>query len=206
MKLKNDFSALVLIGGWNKNIFNHQWVSKFLLVDEKLKVEFPLNFDGSPRISSKKIRIFVIGSRLNFVAINNKDENFERIQELAMKMADYLPHTPVTEFGVNFIFEDKINDSLKKLLKLNDVKKLADFGGSIKKTQHKHCFEFEKKLITLNISPDNSNIEFNFNFHFDISDLADFKAKISANNIIDLKKITLDIMKEVYSLELEREP
>lgn len=97
MFLKTDYNALVLVGLWNKGIFNPDWVSRYLIPKEKkLNVEFPLNVDGSPRVSSDKIRIFVIGNKLNFVPLNTYDETFEIIQDLAIKTSDYLPHTPVT--------------------------------------------------------------------------------------------------------------
>lgn len=121
MILKSDYNALVFLGSWNKAIFNSQWVSRFLFPKEKkLNVEFPLNVDGSQRISTKKIRIFVIGNKLNFVPLDTEDETFELIQNLAIKTCDYLPHTPVSAFGVNFLFESKTmkaNKSLKNFFK-----------------------------------------------------------------------------------------
>jgi len=59
------------------------------------------------KISSKKVRIFVLGNKLNFVPISKTDENFDFVQELGLKTADYLPHTPVTALGINFVFEKK---------------------------------------------------------------------------------------------------
>jgi hypothetical protein len=51
---EDEFDVLVMVGGWNKNIFNLEWVSRYLLPNEKLEAEIPLNVDGSPRISSHK--------------------------------------------------------------------------------------------------------------------------------------------------------
>jgi len=36
MKLKPEFNLLVLVGAWNKNIFNPDWVGKFLLPGKEL--------------------------------------------------------------------------------------------------------------------------------------------------------------------------
>ncbi len=210
MILKSDYSTIVIVGIWNKGIFNLEWVSKFLLPKEKkLNVEFLLNtkdssFDGSPRISSNKIRIFVIGNKLNFVPLNTHNETFELIQELTMKIADYLPHTPVTALGVNFLFENDISDSLIQILNINDTEKLIEFGASIKNTQHKHSMNIEGRSINLSISSNNSKIKFDFNFHFDISNLIELKEKINSNGILELKKIALNVMKDVYNLELNK--
>ena len=205
MILKSDFSALVIVGIWNKGIFNAEWISKFLLPKEKkLNIEFPLNIDGSPRISSDKIRIFVIANKLNFVPLNTYDETYELIQDLAIKTADYLPHTPVTAFGVNFLFENDINDSLLQLLKISDSKKLVEFGASINNSQHRHSINIEGRLINLSISTDNSKIKFDFNYHFDISNLTEFKEQINSNRILDLKELALNIIKDVYNLKLNK--
>jgi len=205
MILKTDYNALVLVGIWNKGIFNPDWVSKFLLPKEKkLSVELPLNIDGSPRVSSDKIRIFVIGNKLNFVPLNTYNETFELIQDLALKTSDYLPHTPVTSFGVNFLFETDFNESLRELLKINDMEKLSNLGAFIKNTQFKHTMELEERLINLSISTDSSKMSFDFNFHFNITNLTEFKEKISANPILDLKETSLNIMQNAYNLELDQ--
>lgn len=205
MILKTDYNALVLVGIWNKGIFNHDWVSRFLLPkEEKLDVEFPLNIDASPRISSEKIRIYVVGNKLNFVPLNTYDETYEIIQELAIKTADYLPHTPVTAFGINFIFEEELNNNLKDLLKINDTEKLTGFGTTIKKTQHNHSLTYENLQLNLSITAENSKTLFNYNFHFSISNLTEFKEQVITNQLLELKKIALNISKDVYSLELKQ--
>ena len=138
MILKTDYNALVVVGFWNKGIFNHDWVKRFLLPnEEKLHVEFPINVDVSHRVSSEIIRIYVIGNKLNFIPRNTYDETFEIIQNLAVKTADYLPHTPVTSFGINFLFETTDIDEIPaQLLELNDAEKLMEFGAIINKPSH----------------------------------------------------------------------
>lgn len=205
MILKSDYNALVLVGMWNKAIFNPKWIAKFLLSKEKkLHVELPLNVDGSARVSSDKIRIYIIGNKLCFTPIKIYDEDFELIQNLAYKTADYLPHTPVTAFGINFLFENDMNDSLRKIFKLNDNDKISRIGASIKNTRYTHIVELEDKLINISLSTDINRVQFDFNFHFDISDLTEFKEQISSNSILELKKIALNFMKEVYNLELDK--
>lgn len=206
MKLRNDYNALVIAGGWNINIFNPKWVSKFLLTEEKLEFELPF-VAGFPqvssyRISSKKIRILAQNNRLNFIPRCVDDETFDTIQELAIKIADYLPHTPVTSFGINFVFDDTISDSLLELLLLKDTKIITNLGASLKSTQYNQCFEFKEKIVNLRIALVNSNVEFDFNFHFTISNLAEFKEKITSNQILNLKGIAIDLMQEVYNPDL----
>lgn len=207
MILKTDYSALVVVGLWNKGIFNPDWVKRFLLPDgEKLHVEFPINVDGSQRVSSEKIRIFVIGNKLNFVPLNTYDETLEIIQDLAVKTADYLPHTPVNSFGINFIFETTDKDEIpERLLQFNHDEKLIEYGARISESSHSYSLDFDQKRLNLKITKqDVSRVEFNFNFHFDITDLAQFKEKIDLNPILDLKREATSMMKDIYNLELQK--
>ena len=205
MILKNDFNTLILVGMWNKAIFNPKWISKYLLPKEKkLQVELPLNVDGSARISSNKIRIYILGAKLCFVPLLTTDENFESIQSLACKTADYLPHTPVTAFGINFLFENDTNKDLIKIFNLNDSEKIHEIGAKIKNTRYTHSIEIDDLLINISLSTENNRMLFDFNFHFDISNLTEFKEQINKNSILKLKKIALNFMKEIYNLELNK--
>jgi len=203
MILKNEYDLLVLAGAWNKAIFNEKWISKQLLTGvESLKVEqFVNHLELSSRVSSKDIRIHSLSNRLSFIPISTTDNTLNLIEELSSKIADYLPHTPVNSFGVNFLFEEEINDSLKKIITVNDVEPLSEFGVLLKETQHKHCIEHESKKINLTISTIKSKVIFNFNFDFNISSLIEFKEKITTNPILALKNTAIKIMSEVYSLE-----
>lgn len=202
MRLLDEFDTLVIVGGWNKNIFNPDWVSRYLFPNEKLEVEIPLNVDGSPRISSEKVRLAVLGNRLNFTSRKSDDTIYELIQTLGLKTADYLPHTPVTGFGMNFLFQTEINDYLSKIFQLNDNENLGKIGCKIDSTIIKRELELDKKLINLSISLKNDKLTFDFNFHFKILNLVEFKEKLSSNQIIDLKKVASNLLADVYSKDL----
>ncbi len=201
MKLKEDCDTLVILGGWNKNIFTGEWVSKFLLPKDQLQIEFPLDPNSSCRISSNDVRIYVVGDKLYFKLIQITDDNFDFIQNLGLKTADYLPHTPVSAFGINFVFEVECNAHLLSLLKFDAKEKLQSYGSEIKQVQYKHQVELNGKLINLSITTNHKNISFDFNFHFNVSNLIEFKETITSNSIINQKKIALELMKEVYQLD-----
>ena len=82
-----------------------------MLVSRNFNVHFVF-----PRIVSKEVNIFLQENRLSFSVVENKNRNYDRVQELATQLSDYLPHTPVTAYGVNFLFtEDKIDEDLVDL-------------------------------------------------------------------------------------------
>ena len=130
MKLDHSSSALVIVGGWNSRIFTPPWIKKYLFPEEQedFTIEMPAPFSSgfnaqfiSPRISSKEVRILLQENRLSFSPVENKVEHFDRIEELATQLADYLPHTPVTAYGVNFLFTDEsFSEDLVNLIRPKD--------------------------------------------------------------------------------------
>lgn len=200
MILKDEFNLLVIVGGWNCYIFNKEWIGRFLLPKEKLEME--LSLEGSQRISSENVRIELQKNRLNFIPRNNKTQTYELIEELAVKVADYLPHTPVTSCGVNFVFETESDEFLNGLLKTDDNKRLSDFGANIIKNQLRHRITVDELDLIITISENDSKLHFDFNFHFDIENLTAFKDKIADNNVLKLKQRAVDLMKNVYRAEL----
>lgn len=202
MKLKPEFNLLVLVGAWNKNIFNPEWVGKFLLPEKELEVEFPVNLDGSPRISTEDVRIFVLNNKLNFSLRKTDDYILEDIEELALKISEYLPHTPVVSFGINFVFEcDKEYPQLEELFLTSDLEKIRELQGIISSTEIKRSFIYSDKKINLIISKNNENYLFNFNFHFDIGNLLEFREKLNNNKILDIKNIAIFILNNVYGVQ-----
>ena len=51
--------------------------------------------------------MFLLGSKLFFEPVREEDRILDHIQELALQLADYLPHTPVTGYGVNIGFTEE---------------------------------------------------------------------------------------------------
>ena len=202
MKLNTEFNPLVLVGAWNKHIFNPDWIGKFLLPGKKLEVEVPMNIDGSPRISTANFRIFVMNNKLIFSLRKDDDNTLEEIEELSLKIADYLPHTPIIAFGINFVFECHDNSKkLQDLFSLSDSEKLIEVGCIIDSDQIKHSFVHDNRKINLTLIKQKDIFKCDFNFHFEINNLVAFKEKINNNRLLDMKNIAVSILNDVYNIE-----
>ncbi len=202
MKLDTEFNPLVLVGAWNKHIFTLEWIGKFLLPGKNLEVEIPINVDGSPRIFAENFRMFVINNKLVFSLRKDDDNILEEIEELSLKIADYLPHTPVVAFGINFLFKCDSNfEKLQDLFSLSDSEKLIEAGCIIDSDQIKHSFIQDNRNINLTLIKQSDAIKFDFNFHFDVSNLVEFKEKINNNKLLHMKQIAISILSDVYAVE-----
>jgi len=198
MQLLGDFNAIVISGLWNIYIFNKDWVAKNLFPKKELKIEIPLNHNASQRVSTDNIRVFVVGNKLNISPINIQDSVFNDIQEISFKIADYLPHTPVTAFGVNFLYEEDKKKIINDILILSDKENINNCGYKLKSTSFRHSFDIEESILNLTISSVANKIQFNFNFHYNINTLIDMKDKLSSHSIISLKILSKKILNDIY--------
>ena len=211
MKLDKPSNALVIVGGWNRYIFTQDWIKRYLFPGEQEEFTIEMlvsqGFNAqfvSPRILSKEVEILFQENRLNFIPIENKNENFDRIQELALQLADYLPHTPVTAYGVNFLFtENEVNGNLINLIHPRDLEKIEEFGGSLTSDQYTHHLVLNERILNITIKFEGKKATFDLNFHFNIRNLGDFKAGILETPILELKQEAIQFINEIYSLELE---
>ena len=204
MNLVNDFNTLVIVGRWNKAIFNPEWISKFLLMDEKLEVEIPLYANGSTRISTKDLRIYVLNNKLNFSVLDNSDETFRKIEELALKVADYLPHTPVDAFGINYKFEDTENSKIDDCFSYDDSSIFEKFGFTRDSTLIKRSFKKDSFLFNLSVTKKEDKSVFDFNYHYVIKSLVEFKKFLDTDILINLKEQSKELLSEIYSLEIKQ--
>lgn len=214
MKLDHSSSVLVIVGGWNSHIFTRDWIKRYLFPTEQEEFKIDLlvsqGFNAqfvSPRISSKEVHILLQENRLSFIPVENKNEHFDRIQELALQLADYLPHTPVTAYGVNFLFtEDRsVSEHLLNLIHMGDLEKIEQSGVSVTTEQYTRRLSLNGRILNFTIGLEEEKVTFDFNFDFKIPDLVAFKAGISETSILELRQEAVKFIAEVYSLELEGE-
>ena len=211
MKLDHTASALVIVGGWNTHIINPNWIRRYLFdgKKEKLKVdilaELPYSFNpqfAAQRISSKEIKIQLQGNKLSVSPIEGKDEDFKRIEEIALLLANYLPHTPVSGFGVNFVFTDKnMSEDLETIIRSRDLGKIEKFGASLISQRYTRSLELDNRTLNLTIELKGKKVTFKLNFHSDIRDLTQFKTKISEIPVLELKQKAAEFISEIYGIE-----
>lgn len=211
MKLSKPSNTLVILGGWNRHIFTQDWIKRYLFPEEEFTIDMLVSQDFntqfiSPRILSNEVEILFQENRLNFNPVENNNQNFDRIQELALQLAGYLPHTPVAGYGVNFLFtEGEISEDLIDLIRPKDLEKIEQLGGALTSEQYRRSLVLNGRMLNITITLEDGKITFDLNFHFNIPNLVEFKAGISETSILELKQEAIQFITEIYRLELEGE-
>lgn len=207
MKLRDDTHVLVVVGGWNPNIvLNPNWLKKYLFPDqEKFHVEmlFGPGQSPSPCVTAGNIKISVPGNRLCFSLTTFEDSSFDRIQDLACKLADYLPHTPVNAYGVNFVFASSITECNFINQDTPLFKALTAEGQKIKEEHSRYSLHYKNAVLNLtareNHQEEGSGMNFNldFNFHHPIDDLSQLKAGLDETFIQNYYLFAMDFAKKI---------
>ena len=198
----DEYNNIVIAGLWNKYVFTAEWDKKFLFQGDEVEVEFPLDPNSSERVSSKELRINIEGQRLCIVCRKQEDPIFLSAKEIAIKIADYVPHTPVSAFGINFKLAQSLTVELIKKLTMPDNDNIKSIYGTISNTQVSRQMNLDGAILTVRQDITSENVEFNFNFHFPVISLLDVKEKLSAIDILKLKLDSLKYLETIYDLKL----
>jgi len=171
-------NTLVLVGGWNANIvLNTDWVKRYLLPQEDLKLEIQIPPIAPPTVAGDNIKISLVGPRLCFSPKQNEVTLLEKIQEVGVLVADHLPHTPVSALGVNFAYESEFPEGAL----LNRAEKiLAEQYGTPGEMVHRYSIPWDNCVLNIAIkTTDKCKAVWDFNFHYEIKSLGDFKGKVA---------------------------
>jgi len=202
MQYKENYNTLVIAGLWNIAIFTPEWVAKYLLPNTQLNVEFPINMIGSLKFSTDELSIFIVEGKLNLAINKHSDDVLIKIGELANQLADYLPHTPVTAFGLNYIYENEFDSKINSCLTINDNEKFGGLGLVVESTSIIRKFNKENCTLTLTVNKVENKFIFNLNYNFPIRTLAEFKEKFEPKALLNFKKDSLEILEKLYGLKL----
>ena len=216
MRFDDSFDVLSILGGWNRHVFTPEWISRYLFSSnfEELSVEVGTevpkgNFDVeyvSPRVSSEEVRVLLDGSSLNFSPVKMEDGIFNRIQEMAIQLADYLPHTPVLRYYVSFSFvEDSVDEDLMEIIRPSDLVNIQSWGAKAHIEQYTRQLTWEQRTCFFIILIGENKVTFKFMFYSSLESLSELKSSIVENSLITLKNKALEFIQAVYGLELEGE-
>ncbi|MYC74177.1 hypothetical protein F4X10_00185 [Candidatus Poribacteria bacterium] len=219
MKLDYNSSSLVILGGWNANIFSPKWLSNNFLDSnrdsnkegEKVEISVEMSDTHSIRLSPLTISFKNRGFKLIFtdgILTFHLDEceDFSVLESSALKIFKGAINTIVTGYGANFTFTQDGNiDNVIDTIGLNQINSRNRFYELLTFERYNFGFNLDNLKINVNIEIDPTTDIFHlkFNFHFDIEDFIQFEKCISENSMHILEQKSRKIISETYGLELE---
>jgi len=176
---------IVILGFWNTNIFYPDWVKKYLFPDEEINMQFLLNNSNTHRILVDNFILLISPNKLSLSSKIQSEAAYYKIQEIALKISDYLPHTPVNGFGINYYLEiEKTKVNIDK----NTLPLIDKFDKKIDKYNLSYFFQYDKHDLTLRFSEKNDTMTIDANFNFLIKNFFDMKGALAENDILFYKK------------------
>ena len=206
MNLQKDKNVLVVVGGWNPAIvLNPKWLKKYIFPAQN-QFQFELEFVSSQQplacIRVDNLVISLPGNRLCFARKTDDAAQYDVIQDIACKFADFLPHTPVEAYGVNFVFETTIGD--RSFMNRDTIlyKSLAAKTGNIKEEHSIYSITLAHGTLNLTAKErpmvvGGKSLQLEFNFHHEISDLGQLKAGLDETKILEHFVYARDFAQEI---------
>lgn len=127
MKLLGDQTTLVLAGAWNPAILNPSWIGRHVLKlpqGNAFQVEMlmPVQGQAGPtRLSFEGISVTPAQEAIIFHINPEDDAMVAKTFDVAKRILELLPHTPVSAMGVNFAYQvDPMKGKLPKTVEWVD--------------------------------------------------------------------------------------
>ena len=213
MKLNYQESSVILIGGWNPSMLDASWLEEFIvkpmnnegynIKKANLQVLFENSFsirDAPVLVSFGEFKILFSGIRLIFQLEEGKD--FSILEKRILSLCDYLSFTPVSAFGVNFIFRSEENEDLDIVSRIADLNK-SKFHSIVERYSFSINLNNIDTTIDLNIDKTENKFEFKINFNFNVRNSTEIKQRMAENPMNNLKKSIVDFLFTEYKVRIE---
>jgi hypothetical protein len=203
MKINAPSWTIVLAGNWNRYILSPEWAAKNIFDVEKLKIEFAVNINLSPRFSSPEVAMMPSEAAVIFMPLQQTDDCLSITAQLAQNLILKLPYTPMSAFGINFGFiEENPDGTLLSLFNFTDTQKLGEFGSDVKESGIVRRLLIDGKILNLTVNHVEAGVTFDFNFHYEVRD-AEHANELLNGQAITNKNLAYKMISDIYNLEIE---
>jgi hypothetical protein len=196
--------TIVILGNWNRAIFNPMWLKdNDVFHEESLKLEFSTTL-GMVKMTGDSVMLIPTNDSLVVAPTEVTDENLKRVEEVAVKLLEKLPHTPISKVGINLGFN--VTDCDAKLLSHfpnPDNGKFIDYGLTPKNQIYQWSFDFEGLTLTIFftlLSGNMLNVKFNYE---SVTPTSSKAIDAIRGNISQHFEKTKSLLKTIYGLEIE---
>lgn len=202
-ELHNDVSNLVIVGSWNRDIFTQDWVKENLLEAQDFQVYFPMNTLNSLKFEVPSKYSFAVNfNRLEFQLKNSDDGASRELITTARKLLRCLVHTPISSFGVNFVYKYDRQDLLGEIPHTENLKSIL--SSELESTELTRMFNVgQGKVLNFKIIRKAMDVFFDFNYSYNVRNALNLLDVLGDDDdiIINKRQESMNILNSVYDGE-----
>ena len=199
-ELHNNVSNLVIVGAWNKDIFTSEWVKEYLLDGQDFQVLFPMNSLNSLKFDVVTKYSFAINlNRLEFQLHDSSEGASREMIVTARKLLRCLVHTPISTFGVNFVYKTERQGLLNGISHTEEIKK--HLIAEVDSTEVTRVFKVgQGRVLNFKVVQKGENTFFDFNYSYNVKNAQNLLDVLGDDDdiIIRKRKESEDILTSVY--------
>lgn len=211
MKVLLDGTSIVVLGGWNPQVFSPKWIQNNLCDNKECQIEIEIpanNLAGQPRLSFESIYMTVNHSRIELRPKNPEDSCLDKCLNLLKKTLSILSHTPIVSYGVNFSFvTDGDHDNFIDKFIFNDNASFDADSYKLNKLNIQRSFrQNDGSLMNLSILTEKkSNVTVNFNYHHDVDNATSCIETLTEGLFSRYEQESREILHKVYDVQVNAE-
>lgn len=202
-ELHNNVSNLVIVGSWNRDIFTPEWVKENLLNGQDFQVLFPMNTLNSLKFDVVTKYSFAINlNRLEFQLHDGSDGASREMIATARKLLRCLVHTPITTFGVNFVYKSERKGLLNGISHTEAIKE--HLMAEIESTEVTRVYNIgQDKVLNFKVVQKGADTFFDFNYSYNVKNAQNLLDVLGDDDdiIIQKRQESVDILNSVYGNE-----
>ena len=199
-EVNENVATLVVVGTWNVSIFSPEWVKENVLIGKDFQILFPVNIMNSLKfVVPNKYSLAVNGNRLEFQLNDNSDVCSKEFLEPVRNVLRSLIHTPISSFGINYVFKtDEQPGLLSTLPHTNEIK--GAFNSSIESTEVTRSIKLQDgNTLNFKIYQKGQETSFDFNFSYVVNKIQAMLDILGDDNIIISKRnVAKELLEKVY--------
>jgi hypothetical protein len=204
----SDAFNIVFVGAWNPAIFSPEWAKANLALDTEHEVvlAIPMQLALPPRLTVDDVNIYPGPNSLMLDCVTYNDASADACVAKFHRLAELLPHTPVTAMGINFRFWGEMaeNAALAELFAFADAAHIdaGTYGLIEASIMRSYSLEDGTKL-NLKINSLLEQVRIEFNFHSDVRSLGEAAERISEQKLRDFRQQAIALLDAVYKVALD---
>lgn len=199
-EVNENVATLVVVGTWNVSIFTPEWVKENVLIGKDFQFLFPVNIMNSLKfVVPNKYSLAVNGNRLEFQLNDNCDVCSKELLEPVRNVLRSLIHTPVSSFGINYVF--KTNEQPGLLSTLPHTNEIKDaLNSEVESTEVTRSIKLQDgNILNFKIYQKGQETNFDFNFSYVVNKIQTMLDILGDDNIIISKRnVAKELLEKVY--------